>query len=696
MKSCLYLKLETSRVELDDQQKVDDSVDPRDANRLLFLHVIICLLSGFLVAVLNATYLALLSGFQQKSRDGLTEAIQKYGSDVTVKSRMDAVQAEFECCGNNGYDDWFRVPWLRLSIDEGGTEDAEKGPRLEEQSVPEEQDAEQSTFADVPFSCCSNDIPKPCVHHDILSPSAAYDYDPKRLTIATIGCRSKIVDRAETIRIFLSGYLVLLSVYQVVLAFLARLLQTAHGNELYIGPRKTLYHVWILFGPENATADPIPKRKRNEEVGPRKRSKATIRRRLPSSSFSSSSSTVESSDGLEEIGVARKRDKGKRNTGNMLNKIRSKLSSVKSKSLPYVLKSSTSKRLRVRQRDVTRSEDKAVGFVDRVDTVDEETNAYRKLLSHHITKSEVVQRDQYRDTEQTSSPEDSSMILDLPAPPSPPLFLVKFAVEKEDTGVPVTKVTNTDKTFVERIIGNLNSGRRRKVLEKFGTIEKKSNETRHRECGGADNSGSSSDHASGSIRYKKPIPTRSNADDVYDRFRGSLQHTLARREAAAQARRGSKRIYAKVPDTTRRNSLLARLGCKNVPPSYRLLANVEDQKRPTSTVHTLPPAPPPLPPPPIPSNPAPVCRQQQCSICHRPVQQSPASSRGSPVEDVRLFTTAPPRTTQRPQRTVSRGRGSVRQGITCPRIDPPPFRDRSNIHGGAAVCDRFPWKRPCS
>lgn len=81
-------------------------------------------------------------------------------------------------------------------------------------SVDEDREEEPST-ADVPFSCCSNDVPKPCVHHDILNPSAAYDYNPKHLTISTLGCRSKIIDRSETIRIFLSGYLAVLSAYQV-------------------------------------------------------------------------------------------------------------------------------------------------------------------------------------------------------------------------------------------------------------------------------------------------------------------------------------------------------------------------------------------------------------------------------------------------------------------------------------------------
>lgn len=133
MKCWLCLKLEPARSDLEDQSKADSSVDPHDVNRLLFFHVVACLLSGFLVAILNATYLVLLSGFQQKTRDGLIEAIEKYSSDVAIKTRIDAVQSELECCGDGGYEDWFRVPWLKLSMEE--PEEMEKGPRLEEQWV---------------------------------------------------------------------------------------------------------------------------------------------------------------------------------------------------------------------------------------------------------------------------------------------------------------------------------------------------------------------------------------------------------------------------------------------------------------------------------------------------------------------------------------------------------------------------------
>ncbi|XP_076656799.1 uncharacterized protein LOC143361348 [Halictus rubicundus] len=643
LKSCLSLRMESSKADLEEEQKVDDL--QRVANRLLFFHVIACLLSGFLVAVLNATYLALLNGFQQKSRDGLMQAIQKYGNDVTVKERVDAVQTEFECCGDSGYEDWFRVPWLKLAIE--GPEQRENGPRLEEQwgrfnvkgmklpgakrlanfgdviqSAPEDQEEEPLNTADVPFSCCSNDIPKPCVHHDILNPSAAYDYNPKHLTIATLGCRSKIIDRAATVRIFLSGYLAVLTVYQVTLSFLSRLLQTAHSNDLYIGPGKPRYRVWILFSPETTSSE-APLVKRNSSSSqPRKRSS----HKPPPSPTSSSSSSEE-----EEIApkAARKsKSKGRK----MLDEIRSRISSAKSKSLPLIKSSiSIANKLRVHRKDVHLSEDevssegeRGAGRAKRKKGEGREEvprEADRKRISEHATRSEVVVRRDY-DSPGTST-DGASITEDFPPPPPPPPIALTFEIEQEDANKEKVVVNS----FEEQMTASQNSGRRVKVLERFGRIEGRGEErndqaTQHGESGGADFS--SSDRTSGSDRSKR---VKFSPADVYDRFRGSLQHTLARREAV-QDRKGSRRRAQRgrgiASLEARRSNLLARLGCKNVPPSYRLLANLEDRKRPTIQTHP-PPTPPPFPQNPWTAN----CRKRQCSICHRPVQRSPASSRGS-------------------------------------------------------------------
>ncbi|XP_076234975.1 uncharacterized protein LOC143179562 [Calliopsis andreniformis] len=466
---------------------------------------------------------------------------------------------------------------------------------------------------DVPFSCCSNDIPKPCIHHDILNPSAVYDYNPKQLTITTLGCRSKIISRGRIIRTFLAGYLALLSVYQVVLSFFARLLQTAHSNDLYIGPRKPRYHVWIVFRP-----DDLPyHEQRSEESHPRKQQ---FNQNAPSSSTSSSSTE-------EEIDVPVKHRRHKTSSLKVLNKIRSKISTVRAKSLPLLKSSRLFSKSRSKKRHVHPSED------------EDEGETTRRLLPDQRINSEVFSREDHGSD--SSSSEDSSMADLPPPPPPPPPFLVTLDVENEEGDAASvhsrhsTVETNIKDAFKDNIIATQNSGRRVKVLEKFAKIWERSNRVaQHRERGGADCSSSEL-----SSRSNRSIRVQLNSTDVYNRFRGSLQHTLARRETV-QARRVL-RTASSMNMEARRSNLLARLRCNEVPPSYRLIANLEDQRRPGSQVHAVPPSAPP-PPLSIPSTrgSAPASqRQRHCSICNRPVQHSRTSSSESLIDrgDARRF-----------------------------------------------------------
>ncbi|CAK9808945.1 Photoreceptor outer segment membrane glycoprotein 2 [Anthophora plagiata] len=651
IKCWLCLKLDANRNDLEEPNKI--GMDPHYVNRLLFLHVLACLLSGFTVAILNAAYLILLSGFQQKSRDGLIEAIERYGSDIAVKARLDAVQTELECCGDNSYEDWFRVPWLKVSIE--GPDDMENGPRLEEQTVTEEQEEDASTPVDVPFSCCSNDIPKPCVHHDILSPSAVYNYNPKHLTIATAGCRSKILSRGDVIRTFFAGYLALLSVYQVILSLMSRLLQTAHSNEFYVGPEKSRYHVWIFF----KLKDFHESVERGEQF--QRREKHSKRRLLVSE--------LRSSD-EEELDVQLR--KNKRNSAKVLTKLRMKISSIKSKSLPTVRPIILSNNnFRSKKRNVRRSRDEI-----HEDDEEEKPKEERELLSRRVTKSETVVRKDRRSIVSLLSENSSTTNLPPPPPPPPPEFVVTLDVESEEERVPMdirpslsSKIeTNDSNTFSRNLFTNQHSGRRIKVLERFGQIGKYNDQaTQHRESGGADDSMDSSrtSFSTKGIRTELICST-----DIYNRFRGTLQHTLARREAI-RTRKESRKVYSpKIQKSldVRKSNVLARLRCNDVPPSYRLLADFHLQNRPV--LHTYPitqpppplPPPPPPPPPPLPPPPLPfqtnvwnknstrnhrtmrMKRERQCSICNRPVQQSPTSSRRSLIvetrEDTRTFCTS--------------------------------------------------------
>lgn len=583
-----------------------------------------------------------------------------------------------------------------------------------------------------------------------------YDYNPKHLTISTSGCRSKIINRGEVIRIFLTGYLLLLFAYQVsirgekrsskyfityiyiyiytyiffifqiTLSIFSRLLQTAHSNEMYIGPQKTRYYVWIFFKPEDFPENGIKSKLRLQ----RKRSRSKI-----STTFSKSS---------DEEEISTQRPKSRKSSMKVLTKIRSRISSVKSKSVPVIKSALSSKNFRSKKKFAHRHQ-----LEDMERDEEERPDEERKLLSK-TTRSEIVMLKNHLSIFSLLS--DDSSTLNLPPPPPPPplspfipildveneskqtINIVEnniseqFATIVEDKSERIVEMVENESGQISKMVKNENeqivvrdkseqivkiveehkseqiakvvsskslelgkldyplqesmvripnSGRRIKVLEKFGKIwERIDKGTQHRESGGADILKRNSKINN---YLKKSSRVKLSTTDVYDRFRGTLQHTLARRETI-QAQKELKKAYnPKVennPDI-KRSHVLAKIR-HNIPPSYRLLADFEAHKRPFLQTYPkssplsrsfsppppplpsplspsppsaspatppppAPPLPPPLPPPPLPALPPPPSpsnlrlkpiprRQRQCSICNRPVQQSATSSSESLIE----------------------------------------------------------------
>ena len=399
----------------------------------------------------------------------------------------------------------------------------------------------------------------------------------------------------------------------MVLSCMSRLLQTAHSNELYIGPQKTRYHVWIFFKPEDLPGD----ERRSERMRPRRK-----RSRL---SYPSALSKSSNDDKEPEEERSSQRCKNRRNNAKVLTKIRSRISSVKSRSVPVVRPAFLSGGSRCRkQRSARRLED--------MEEAKPEEEA--RLLSEYATRSGSILK---KDRSSIFSLLSNDSTANLPPPPPPFALTLEneelHAVENVPSKSSGTR-TKFSQPLSESIITSQNSGRRAKVLEKFGEIRECCDKsTQHRESGGAD------------------IQRRFSSTDVYDRFRGTLQHTLARREAV-RARLESARVhnpgYSQKKLDAGRSNALARIKCDNVPPSYRLLADFQLQQRvPPIPSFLLAPAPPPPPLPFSPPNPversrnsARICgtkavsprEQRQCSICNRPVVQSPGSSRESLVE----------------------------------------------------------------
>lgn len=483
---------------------------------------------------------------------------------------------------------------------------------------------------------------------------------------------------------------------------------------MYIGPQKTRYYVWIFFKPEDFPENGVRSKLRLQ----RKRSRSKI-----STTFSKSS---------DEEEISMQRSKSRKSSMKVLTKIRSKISSVKSKSVPVIKSTLSSRNFRSKKKIAHQLED-----IDKDE--EEKPDEERKLLSK-TTRSEIVMLKNHLSIFSLLS--DDSSTFNLPPPPPPPPFIPILDVENESKQIvnimgnvseqiakvvedeseqiveivgkkSEKKILGNESEQIAKIVGNKggrqivkvvssksleigkvdyplqestvrmpNSGRRVKVLERFGKIwECIDKSTQHRESGGADILKKNSKINCS----KKSSRVKLSTTDVYDRFRGTLQHTLARRETI-QAQKELKKVYnPKVENNPeiKRSHVLARIRY-NIPPSYRLLADFEAHKRPflqtypkSSSVSPLPrsfsPPPPPLPsplsppppspappPPPSPTHPAPAPpppppppplpalppppspsnlrlkpipqRQRQCSICNRPVQQSGTSSCESLIE----------------------------------------------------------------
>ncbi|KAG7204061.1 hypothetical protein KM043_001915 [Ampulex compressa] len=490
-----------------------------DVNRIFFRHALLCLVSGCLVAALNVAHFV-RSSATQRGQDSMLEAIRNYGNDPLAKARIDSVQAEMRCCGSESYRDWFDAgSWSRAAAGSPGEEEEEeeRGPRLEGQPISRVEE-DRSVSLDVPFSCCSNDVPKPCVHHDVSRPSSTYDYDPKRnLTISTIGCREKILRSMRVVGYFLNGFFSLLCVYQVALATFARLLQTAHSDELYIGPKKSRYRAWIFRASKGSAGDePLLDRRRKRFDGGARRANPRGGR---SARAYSDRGTSKPSEG----------ERGKR----FLTKIRSTLLPAKSRSAPIFPSALLARLGRLqRRRTVARRAPSNAGREDRV--------VYRAG-----EMEEAEEETGFTDDERTlgnASDEDSSSVESLPSPPplpsasetrggadglrEVPLGRSATSVRATVSAASIHRAESPSTTFADNRAAAVRSEEearsakedasrivRRRLLERFERID-------------------------GPRRKDEEDPGKLVRDrstyepeDFYDRFRGSLQHTLARREA---------------------------------------------------------------------------------------------------------------------------------------------------------------------
>jgi len=79
--------------------------------------VLIYMFAGFLFVVFIAELAVGIAGFVYRNKiqdgfsTGLTNALDNYGTDETAAEAFDGIQSALNCCGKDGYADWFAVAW---------------------------------------------------------------------------------------------------------------------------------------------------------------------------------------------------------------------------------------------------------------------------------------------------------------------------------------------------------------------------------------------------------------------------------------------------------------------------------------------------------------------------------------------------------------------------------------------------------
>lgn len=79
-----------------------------------------------------------------------------YKDKLEIKASIDNMQQRFECCGNQGYTDWFRIQWYADDVID----------RKSQVVISHTKDG-KFLLEDVPFSCCDPSVKRPCIHHQV-------------------------------------------------------------------------------------------------------------------------------------------------------------------------------------------------------------------------------------------------------------------------------------------------------------------------------------------------------------------------------------------------------------------------------------------------------------------------------------------------------------------------------------------------
>ncbi|XP_045479682.1 rod outer segment membrane protein 1-like [Harmonia axyridis] len=196
-------------------------------NWMLYFVVLLNLIMIGVGLILVIVVLIHSYGNHQGLHDGIKGAMKDYGSNEKVKSQIDRLQIDLQCCGSKKYDEWYDIKWYDSALIAKGSKESK---------------------SQTPFSCCSMKSLSPCIHYDIEETGSVYTYTPEyNLSISTVGCFDMLKKRKQNVGWGIIGKLLLGLFLQALTTILVRFIQTGHFEKFKFEGRSRTYIIW-LFG----------------------------------------------------------------------------------------------------------------------------------------------------------------------------------------------------------------------------------------------------------------------------------------------------------------------------------------------------------------------------------------------------------------------------------------------------------------
>uniref|UniRef100_A0A672T5I9 Peripherin 2-like a n=1 Tax=Sinocyclocheilus grahami TaxID=75366 RepID=A0A672T5I9_SINGR len=176
---------------------------------------------------------------------GLRDAMRYYKDTDTpgrcfLKGTVDLLQIQFQCCGNEGYRDWFQIQWV-----------SNRYLYMSQREVVDRlrSNVEGKYLMDgVLFSCCNVNSPQPCIQYQITKNSAHYNYDyqTEELNLWIRGCHQALLDYYTNIVHSIGLTVLIIWLFELSVLTGVRYLQTSLENMLRHGDPECESDRWLL------------------------------------------------------------------------------------------------------------------------------------------------------------------------------------------------------------------------------------------------------------------------------------------------------------------------------------------------------------------------------------------------------------------------------------------------------------------